>query len=161
MFQHKIDEIFSDMPNLFAIADNNLIIGYDENGAHHDAAVHKVLWWCKEVNLKLNKDKCHFRGTSIPFFGGVISREGVQPGWQKIKALTDIPAQNNKKEMQAFLGIINYLGKFSPGATDVCDPLCKLTSSKVIWIWNVSHQALFNNAELLIKSDVHEILWWY
>ena len=46
-------------------------------------------------------------------------REGIQPDPQKIKALTDMPAPNNKKELQAFLGIINYLGC----TTDVCEPL--------------------------------------
>ena len=56
MFQCKIDEIFSDMPNVFGIMDKILVIGYDEDGADHDATVHKVLRWCKEVNL--NKDKC-------------------------------------------------------------------------------------------------------
>ena len=61
---------------------------------------------------------------------------------------------NNKKELQAFLGVINYLGKFSSGTADVCDPLCKLTSSKAIWTWNASYQALFNKAKLLIKSDM-------
>ena len=79
IFQHKIDEIFNDMPNVFGITDDILVIGYDEDGADHDAAVNKVLRWCREVNLKLNKDKCHFRCTSIPFFSKVISREGVQP----------------------------------------------------------------------------------
>ena len=61
---------------------------------------------------------------------------------------------NNKKELQAFLGIINYLGRFSPGTADVCEPLHKLTSSKVIWTWNVSYQSLFNKGKLLIKSDM-------
>ena len=28
MFQHKIDEIFSDIPNVFGIADDILVIGY-------------------------------------------------------------------------------------------------------------------------------------
>ena len=142
MFQCKIDKIFSDMPNVFCITDDILVIGYDENGADHDAVVHNVLWRCKEVNSKLNKEKCHFRCTSIPFFGEVISRKGVQPDPQKIKALTDMLTPNNKKELQAFLGIINYLGKFYRGTTDVCDPLCKLTSSKVIWTWNATYQAV-------------------
>ena len=127
-FQHKIDEIFSDMPNTLGIKDDILVIGYDEDGVDHDAAVHKVLRQCKKVNLKSNKDKCHFRCTSIPFFGKVILR-GVQPDPKKIKALMDMPAPKSKKELQAFLGIINYLGKFSPHTADVCDPLCKLTSS--------------------------------
>ena len=43
MFQCKIDEIFSDMPNVFGIVDHILVIGYDKSGADHDAAVHKVL----------------------------------------------------------------------------------------------------------------------
>ena len=123
MFQCKIDKIFSDMMNVFGITDDILVIGYEDNGADHDTAVHKVLWRCKEVNLKLNKEKCHFRCTSIPFFGEVISRRGVQLEPQKIKALTDMPAPNNKKELQAFLGIINYLGQFSLCTADVCDPL--------------------------------------
>ena len=61
---------------------------------------------------------------------------------------------NNKKELQAFLGIIDYLGKFSPGTTNVCDPLCKLTSSKMTWTWNASYQAMFNMAKSLIKVDM-------
>ena len=60
----------------------------------------------------------------------------------------------NKKELQAFLGIINYLGKFSPDIADVCDLLHKLTSSKVAWTWHASYQSLLNKAKLLIKSDM-------
>ena len=84
----------------------------------------------------------------------MISRKGVQPEPQKVKALTDMPLLNNKKELQAFLGIINYHGKFSSGTANVCDPLCKLTSSKVTWTWNASYQALFNKAKSLIKVDM-------
>ena len=134
--------------------DDILVIGYDEDGVDHDATVHKVLQWCEEVNLKLNKEKCHLRCTSILFFGQVISRKGVQPDPQKVKVLTDMTPPNNKKELQAFLGIINYLGKFSPGTADVCDPPHKLTSSKVTRTWNVLYQALFNKAKLLIKADM-------
>ena len=43
MFQYKIDEIFSDMPNVFGITDNILVIGYNDDGTDHDAMVHKVL----------------------------------------------------------------------------------------------------------------------
>ena len=48
MFQYKIDEIFSDMPNVFGTVDGILVIGYDEDGVDHDAAVHKVLKWCED-----------------------------------------------------------------------------------------------------------------
>ena len=85
------------MPNIFGIVYDILVIGYGENGADHDATVHKALHWCEEVNLKLNQEKCHFRYMSILFFGEVISREGVQPDPQKIKVLMDIAVPKKKK----------------------------------------------------------------
>ena len=72
-------------------------IGYTKDGVDHDETVYSVLRQCQDVNLKLNKDKCHFRCTSIPFFGEVVSREGVQPDLHKIRALTKMPAPKNKK----------------------------------------------------------------
>ena len=78
MFQCKIDEIFNEMPNVFGISDDILVIGYDKDGTDHDKAVYNVLKWCQDVNLKLNKEKCHFRCTSLPFFGEAVSRKGVQ-----------------------------------------------------------------------------------
>ena len=123
MFQRKFDEIFNDIPNIFGTADNILVIGYDKDGADHDKAVYNVLSQCWDVNLKLNKDKCHFRCTGIPFFGEVLIRQGVQPDPQKVRALTEMLALKNKRELQSFLGIINYLGKFSPSTAEVCNPL--------------------------------------
>ena len=152
MFQHKIDKIFNDMPNIFGIADDILVIGYDKDGADHDEAVYNVLRWCHDVNL--NKEKCHFRCMSIPFFGEVVSREGVQPNLQKIRVMTKMLVPKNKRELQAFLSIINYLGKFSPGMAEVCKPLQKLTSSKMTWTWNASYQQLFNKEKSLIKVEV-------
>ena len=60
----------------------------------------------------------------------------------------------NKKELQAFLCVINYLNKFSSGTSEVCEPLRKLTSSKATWTWNASYQQLFNKAKLLIKVEM-------
>ena len=56
MFQRKIDDIFNDMPNVFGIADDILVIGYDKDGADHDEAVYNVLRRCQDVNLKLKKN---------------------------------------------------------------------------------------------------------
>ena len=41
-FQCKIDKIFNDMPNIFGIADDILVIGYDEDRKDHDEAVNSV-----------------------------------------------------------------------------------------------------------------------
>ena len=55
------------MPNVFGIAGYILVVGYEDNGRDCDKMVQKVLQRWREVNLKLNKDKYHFRCTSVPF----------------------------------------------------------------------------------------------
>ena len=77
MFQCKIDEILKDLPDVFGIADDILVVGYDSNGRDHDVTLWQVLQICRNVNLKLNKGKCHFRCSSVPSFWEVISRLGV------------------------------------------------------------------------------------
>ena len=59
-----------------------------------------------------------------------------------------------KKELQAFLGIINYLGKCSLNTASVCDPLWKLTLSRAVLTWNASYQALYDKTKSLIKDDI-------
>ena len=97
MFQGKIHEIFNDMPNVFGIADDILVIGYGNDGKDHDKAEYHVLKRCQDVNLKLNKDKCHFRCMLISFFGKTVSRDGVQLDPRKVKALTEMQSPSNKK----------------------------------------------------------------
>ena len=41
--QQKIDEIFKDLPNVFAMADDILIIGYDADGRDHDRSLKHVM----------------------------------------------------------------------------------------------------------------------
>ena len=84
MFQCKIDEIFKNLPNVFGIADDMLVGGYDIYGKDHNIMQWQVLQLCRQVNLKLDEDKYHCRCTSIPFFGEVTSRHGVQPNPQKL-----------------------------------------------------------------------------
>ena len=36
MFQRNIDEIFKELSNVFGIADNILVVGYEDNGKDYD-----------------------------------------------------------------------------------------------------------------------------
>ena len=79
MLQYKIDEIFKNLHNVFDVPDDILVVGCDTNGKDHEEMLQQMLQIDRKVNLKLNKDKCHFRHTSFPFFGEVTFRHGVQP----------------------------------------------------------------------------------
>ena len=42
---------------------------------------------------------------SIPFFGKVVSREGIQPDLQKVRALTKMPVP---KELKGAAGLLRH-----------------------------------------------------
>ena len=66
MFQYKQTKYSMTCQTFFGITDDILVIGYDNDGTDHDAMVCKVLQRCEEVNVKLNKEKCHL--DAHPFF---------------------------------------------------------------------------------------------
>ena len=67
----------------------------------------------------------------------------------------EMPPPNNKKEFHAFLGIINYLSKFSPSTASMCETLQKLMSSRAVWMWNMSYQALYDKNKIFNKANVY------
>ena len=61
---------------------------FDEHGKDHGQTSEKILWVCRQANLKLNKDECLFRCTNIAFFDKITSWQGVSPNLRKVHVLT-------------------------------------------------------------------------
>ena len=59
---------------------------------------------------------------------------------------TDTPSKD-KKEVQAFLGIINSSCKFSPNTADPCESLINLMSAKTEWTWKATYEKMFHKAK--------------
>ena len=59
--------VFKEITKIFGVADDILIVGYDADDTDHDRTLYKVLQIHRTENLKLNKDKCYLRCTSVPF----------------------------------------------------------------------------------------------
>ena len=67
----------------------------------------------------------------LKFLGHMIFERGIEPDPEKVSATVDIPIPTNKKELQRFLGMVNYLRKFLPNLLDVSAPLRKLLEKDV------------------------------
>ena len=66
-FSRKIDELFNGMFNVFIIANDILNARFDELGRVHNVTLNMMFKICTQSHLKLNRDKCLFRCTNIPF----------------------------------------------------------------------------------------------
>ena len=52
VFQHKLDSIFLNLDNVMIIADDIMVIGYQEDERDHDKAFTQLLETAKKNNIK-------------------------------------------------------------------------------------------------------------
>ena len=83
----------------------------------------------------LDKEKCDFGTTEMAFLGHIFSDQGVNPDPKKIKAITNMPIPTNKSDLRRFLGMVTYLGKFTPDLSTKTTCLRQLLESSAEWQW--------------------------
>ncbi|XP_051984856.1 uncharacterized protein K02A2.6-like [Xyrauchen texanus] len=127
VFQRAMEQIFAGYP--CAVIVDDIIVG--GNGEQeHDTNFKKVLDRAREVNMRLNPQKCKFRLSEVSYVGHIFTSKGLQPDPAKTKAITEMLPPDNVTALQRFLGMINYLGKFIPNLSEVSAPLRELTYLK-------------------------------
>ena len=139
VYQYKVDEISEDIPQCVGIADDIVIFGYNEQD--HNATLYSVLDRAHDVGMKFNPDKCAFKRDSISSYGVTLSAEGVKPDLRKIDAIENLPEPGTEALLQSFLGIVNYLSRFSPNIysqDDLCN-LRALLKKNTDFLWLPQH----------------------
>ena len=86
---------------------------------------------CREGNLKLNREKCHFRVSEGRYVGHMLNADGVKPDPQEVEAINTMPIPANHEDLQRFLGVVSYLSKFIPNMSQKSAPLRQLLQKDV------------------------------
>ena len=100
----------------------------------------------------MNKQKCKFGASQLPYLGRVISSEGLKPDSKKVQAILDMPPPQNKSDMQRFLGAINYLGEFIPNLSTLTEPLRKLLRKDVVWEFSSEQIKAFETLKEMVTE---------
>lgn len=150
VFQRTVSQIFENIDGVDVIIDDILIWG--KNVDEHNRRLKLVLDKARSVNIRLNRDKCKIGVPEVTYIGHTFSKKGVTPDQQKVKAINDMPAPKGKKELQRFMGMINYVGKFIPNLSTINKPLRELLENKVEWHWTEKHEECFNNLKILLTN---------
>jgi hypothetical protein len=70
----------------------------------------------------------------------------------KVKAITDWPTPTTKRELQQFLGFVNFYRRFVKGFAKIAKPLTKLTG-KTDWLWTELQQKVFQELKNEVTSE--------
>ena len=62
----------------------------------------------------------------IKYSGNIVSKEGLKPDPEKVKAIFEVTQPKNKQDTQRILGMVNYLGQYIPNLSQISYPLRNL-----------------------------------
>ena len=153
MFQTMMNHIFREeiaQGWVVIYMDDILVFSHDYN--LHQKQVKIILKKLEDHQLSLKAEKCYFDKEEINFLGLIISQKGIQMDPRKVKAVTDWPTPRTKRELQQFLGFVNFYQRFMKGFAGIAKPLTKLTG-KETWNWTQFQQEAFQKLKDKITSE--------
>lgn len=134
------------------------IVVFGKNEAEHDERLKCVLDTLKENNVLLNESKCIFNAKEIEFLGHRLSAEGIKPLDKYLKTIESFREPKNVEEIQSFLGLINFVGKWIPNLATLSEPIREILRKKlhkhtdISIFWKNEQQKAFNQLKECLKN---------
>lgn len=151
-FQHLMNDIFKDMLDISVIVYLDDILIFSNSDAEHQQHVREVLRRLREHQLFAKPEKCEFHTKRVEFLGFVVTPEGVEMDPAKVAAVVNWPTPTNLKELQSFLGFINFYRRFIGQFSHTARPLHDLTKKAVEFAWDGRCQEAFEHLKQKITS---------
>lgn len=148
-FQLRISQIIAGTTGALCHADDVLVFGKDQK--EHNERLCEVLKKFEEAGLTLN-DKCVFAVDRVKFLGHTISAQGIEADEDKIKAILNMPEPENVEGVRRFMGMVNYVGKFSPHLPTLTKPLRDLLRNDNTWTWDAQQKEAFAKVKKELSS---------
>jgi hypothetical protein len=107
IYQRIMDQMLEGIEGATSIMDDILVAGRDT--AHHDEILKQVIERATQYNLKMNFDKCMLRQARVPYVGHILTANGLEPDPEKIQAVKEMAAPQDREGVRRFLGFVAYL----------------------------------------------------
>jgi hypothetical protein len=107
--------------------------------------------------LAIKLEKCVFAAPSLEILGHMISATGVAPTADHTAEIENCPPPQDIKQLQRFLGMVNFYRRFLPNCAQVLKPLTDLLKggggAKTLQ-WTSANQKAFQQAKHLLAAAV-------
>ena len=138
------------MENVTGIADDMVIAGRDK--MEHERNFLAFIEKSMSNNLTLNSEKIQFKKFQVSFYGHCWSKHGISPDPKKIQELNHMEFLPDKETMRSFLGMINYLNRYSALSAHLAAPLNALTHQATDYKPGKVHFENFNQLKVEISN---------
>jgi len=147
-FQCFMNEIFSDLLDIYVVIYLDDILIYSDNLENHKRHVKEVLKRLWDNRLYTSSAKCAFHQDKIEFLGFILGLDSLRIDESKIQTIQDWLISCRVKDMQSFLGFANFYRCFISNYTELSTSLTHLTQKNKLWLWSM--WSLIVSRELLL-----------
>ncbi|GKA69241.1 reverse transcriptase domain-containing protein [Tanacetum coccineum] len=120
----------------------------------------KILKWCKDINLVLNWEKCHFMVKEGIVLGHKISKSGIEVDKAKVDVIAKLPHPTTVKGVRSFLGHAGFYRRFIQDFSKIARPMTHLLEKETLFIFSKECIEAFNilkkkltEAPILVAPD--------
>ncbi|GBM36071.1 Retrovirus-related Pol polyprotein from transposon 17.6 [Araneus ventricosus] len=106
-----------------------------------------------KFNLTFDPSKLQLCKPEITYLGFDLNANGFSPSEQNVNKVTNFPRPKNLKQVQMFLGMLNYFRGLIYEYAGIVEPLVKLTKKNTPFVWSVECENAFNTVqEIILKK---------
>jgi len=143
-FQAMMNELLRNLINTGkVVAFINDIIIETEMEKEHDKIVAEVIRRLEENDLYVKLEKCKWKVREVGFLRVIIGLEGIKMEEEKVKGVLDWLIPKCVKDVQNFLGLVNYYRRFIKGFTSIARSLHNLVKKDQKWNWTEKQEEAF------------------
>lgn len=153
-WQRAINTILHDLigKGVYVYLDDVII--YGKSFFEHNKTLCHVMLLLRDHGLQLKISKCNFYAKQFDYLGYIISKDGLKPNPRKVQVIGEFPRPKNTRQIQSFLGMINYYRRFIKDFAKLAKPLTILCKQDQPFIWTETTQISFDKLKQILCNDI-------
>ena len=151
-FQHLMDLILAGLQwsHCLVYLDDVIILGktFHDHLSHLEIVFQRL----RQAGLKINPQKCALMNREVSFLGHIVSRAGIAADPSKTDKVVHWSTSTNRRQVQQFLGLVNYYQRFVAHFATLVKPLHCLTEKNARFKWTDACQEAFDAIRQQLSS---------
>jgi hypothetical protein len=154
-FQRAMDIDFVGEKNKFMVIhidDITIFSKFDEEHLQH---LEQVFNKCRRYGISLNPKKSHFSMPEGKLLSHIILVGGIKVDPKRVCAIQQIDIARNKKDVQSFIGKINFLRRFVLNFVEILKPITNMLKKYAVIKWSLEEKSSFQTIkQYLVEAPV-------
>jgi len=151
-FIRIMSDLFADYLGKFMWVYIDDILIYSDTEQDHLKHIAMVCDELKQGQFYASRKKSEFFAASMDVLGHIIDDQGLRALPEKIARIEAWTTPKNKKQLQEFLGVVNYISQFIPHLASITAPLTSLTGTEE-FVWTATHDHAMDNVKRAVAHN--------